>query len=139
MPLFCPERLRTRALRTFRHKVRYALSLCALTDRLWFNAQDREHRTMHLFSLKDRVALVTGGNGGIGLGMAEGFARAGAWVVLSGRDKTKAGSALASLRAHGGETHFIAADVTDETACRALVAGTIEKFGRLDILVNNAG
>ncbi len=49
---------------------------------------------MNMFSLKDRVALVTGGNGGIGLGMAEGLARAGARVVLSGRDKSKAKSPL---------------------------------------------
>jgi 2-deoxy-D-gluconate 3-dehydrogenase len=94
---------------------------------------------MNMFSLKNRVALVTGGNGGIGLGMAEGFARAGARVVLSGRDKSKAESALASLRAYGGEAHFVEADVTDETACRALVAAAAEKFGRLDILVNSAG
>jgi 2-deoxy-D-gluconate 3-dehydrogenase len=94
---------------------------------------------MELFSLTDRVALVTGGNGGIGLGMAEGFARAGAHVVLSGRDKAKADSALASLRTHGAEAHFVEADVTDENACRSLVASAVEKFGRLDILVNNAG
>src|SRR5579885_219848 len=94
---------------------------------------------MNLFSLADRVALITGGNGGIGLGMGEGFVQAGAKVVLSGRDKTKAESALASLRRHGTEAHFIEADVTDENACRALVAAAIEKFGRLDILVNNAG
>jgi 2-deoxy-D-gluconate 3-dehydrogenase len=94
---------------------------------------------MNLFSLKDRVALVTGGNGGIGLGMAEGFARAGARVVLSGRDAKKAESALATLRTHGADAHFIEADVTDEHACHALVASAIEKFGRLDILVNNAG
>ncbi len=94
---------------------------------------------MKLFSLAGRVALVTGGNGGIGLGMAEGFAQAGARVVLSGRDKTKAESALASLSVHNAEAHFIEADVSDEDACRALVAAAIEKFGRLDILVNNAG
>ncbi len=94
---------------------------------------------MKLFSLAGRVALVTGGNGGIGLGMAEGFAQAGARVVLSGRDKTKAESALTSLRGDGAEAHFIEADVSDEDACRALVAAAIEKFGRLDILVNNAG
>ncbi len=94
---------------------------------------------MKLFSLAGRVALVTGGNVGIGLGMAEGFAQAGARVVLSGRDKTKAESALTSLRGDGAEAHFIEADVSDEDACRALVAAAIEKFGRLDILVNNAG
>jgi 2-dehydro-3-deoxy-D-gluconate 5-dehydrogenase len=94
---------------------------------------------MNLFSLRDRVALVTGGNGGIGLGMAEGFAQAGARVVLSGRDKSKAECALATLRAHGADAHFAEADVTDENTCRALVTSAVEKFGRLDILVNNAG
>jgi len=94
---------------------------------------------MNMFSLKDRVALVTGGNGGIGLGMAKGLARAGARVVLSGRDKSKAKSALLALRTHGGDAHFVEADVTDENACRALVASAVEKCGRLDILVNNAG
>jgi 2-dehydro-3-deoxy-D-gluconate 5-dehydrogenase len=94
---------------------------------------------MKMFSLQGRVALVTGGNGGIGLGIAEGLARAGARMVLSGRDKTKAESALAALRSHAGEAHFIESDVTDETACRALAATAVKKFGRLDILVNNAG
>src|SRR4051794_22690603 len=89
---------------------------------------------MNLFSLKDRVALVTGGNGGIGLGMADGLARAGARVVLSGRDKAKAESALASLRAHATDAQFMEADVSDESACRALVASAVEKFGRLDVL-----
>jgi 2-deoxy-D-gluconate 3-dehydrogenase len=81
---------------------------------------------MNLFSLANGVALITGGNGGIGLGMAEGFARAGAHVVLSGRDSAKAESALAVLRTHGTDAHFIEADVIDENACRALVASAVE-------------
>jgi NAD(P)-dependent dehydrogenase (short-subunit alcohol dehydrogenase family) len=68
--------------------------------------------------------------------MAEGLARAGARIVLSSRDKTKAESALASLRANGTDAHFIEVDVTDETACRAPVTAAVEKFDRLDILVN---
>jgi 2-deoxy-D-gluconate 3-dehydrogenase len=75
----------------------------------------------------------------IGLGMAEGLARAGARIVLSSRDKTKAESARASLRANGTDAHFIEVDVTDETAWRALLTAAVEKFGRVDILVNNAG
>jgi len=86
---------------------------------------------MNMFSLKDRVALVTGGNGGIGLGMAEGLARAGARVVLSGRDKSKAKSALLALRTHGGDAHFVEADVTDENACRTRRAPADDAFGLL--------
>ncbi len=91
---------------------------------------------MSLFDLTGKVAIVTGGNGGIGLGMAQGLAGAGARVVLSGRDATKAAVALAAL---GPEAAFIAADVTKSAACRDLVAETLARFGRLDILVNNAG
>ncbi|MGC8474886.1 MAG: SDR family NAD(P)-dependent oxidoreductase [Acetobacteraceae bacterium] len=91
---------------------------------------------MSLFDLTGKVAIVTGGNGGIGLGMAQGLAGAGARVVLSGRDATKAAAALSGL---GPEAAFIAADVTKSAACRDLVAETLARFGRLDILVNNAG
>ncbi|KAB2854243.1 MAG: glucose 1-dehydrogenase [Bauldia sp.] len=94
---------------------------------------------MSLFDLSGRVALVTGGNGGIGLGMAEGMAGAGATVMLAGRNAKKAEAALAKLRQAGATADFASADVTDEAACRALVARTTERFGRLDILVNNAG
>ena len=86
--------------------------------------------------LTGRVALVTGGNGGIGLGMAKGLAEAGAAIVLAGRDRAKAEAALAAL---GGQARFVAADVTDPDACAALVDATLAAFGRLDILVNNAG
>lgn len=91
---------------------------------------------MSLFDLTGKVAIVTGGNGGIGLGMAQGLAGAGARVVLSGRDATKAAAALSGL---GPEAAFIPADVTKSAACRDLVAETLARFGRLDILVNNAG
>ena len=94
---------------------------------------------MKLFGLKGRVAVVTGGNGGIGLGMAQGLASCGADVVLVGRNARKAESALALLAAHGTRTAFISADVTHKQACLDLVAETARRFGRLDILVNNAG
>jgi len=92
-----------------------------------------------LFDLKGRVAIVTGGNGGIGLGMAEGLAGAGAAVVIAGRNADKNASAVAALKRGGAKAIAVEADVTDETSCRALVAAAAKEFGRLDILVNNAG
>jgi 2-deoxy-D-gluconate 3-dehydrogenase len=93
----------------------------------------------HPCDLKGRVAIVTGGNGGIGLGMARGMALCGASVVLAGRDAAKAKDALASLAEFGGTHRFITADVTKAAACQSLVADTLAQFARLDILVNNAG
>jgi 2-deoxy-D-gluconate 3-dehydrogenase len=94
---------------------------------------------MRLFDLGGRVALVTGGNGGIGLGMAKGFAAAGAKVMIAGRRAEKAGAALAELKALGAEAAFVAVDVTDEASVRAMVRETVAQLGGLDILVNNAG
>jgi 2-deoxy-D-gluconate 3-dehydrogenase len=89
---------------------------------------------MNLFDLTGKVAIVTGGNGGIGLGMARGLAGAGATVVLSGRNAAKGEKAAAELGAG-----FIKADVTKKPEVQALVAETVARHGRLDILVNNAG
>jgi 2-deoxy-D-gluconate 3-dehydrogenase len=94
---------------------------------------------MKLFDLTGKVALVTGGNGGIGLGMAQGMASCGAAIAISGRNAEKARTALESLRPFGVKTAFIAADVTRKADCVKLVAETEAQFGRLDILVNNAG
>lgn len=94
---------------------------------------------MKLFDLKGRVAIVTGGNGGIGLGMAEGLAGAGADVVLAGRNADKARVALDTLKRHGTRSAFVAADVTHAQACRDLVSETLSRFERVDILINNAG
>lgn len=88
------------------------------------------------FDLTGRVAVVTGGNGGIGLGMARGLAQAGARVLVVGRDRDKLASALDEL----GEGHAVfAADVTVEAQCQAVAAEAEGRFGRLDIVVNNAG
>jgi 2-deoxy-D-gluconate 3-dehydrogenase len=92
---------------------------------------------MKLFDLTGRVAVVTGGNGGLGLGMAKGLAEAGAKLVLVGRNAAKGRAALAEL--DSADAVFEAADVTKKAACEALVAATLAKFGRLDILINNAG
>jgi 2-dehydro-3-deoxy-D-gluconate 5-dehydrogenase len=94
---------------------------------------------MTIFSLQNRVAFVTGGNGGIGLGMAKGLAAAGAAVVIAGRNKQKAQSALAVLRSVGAQAEFIELDALEEASCHQAVQRAVERFGRLDILVNNAG
>ena len=95
--------------------------------------------TPSMFDLTGRAALVTGGNGGIGLGIAKGLARAGAAVMITGRDAGKAEAALAELRELGARAEFAEADVADDAACRSLVPRVVDAFGRLDILVNNAG
>jgi len=92
-----------------------------------------------VFDLKGRVAIVTGGNGGIGLGMARGLARAGARVVIAARDTAKSKDAVKELEALGPGARAVATDVTNEAAVRALVKATLDAFGRLDVLVNNAG
>ena len=94
---------------------------------------------MSLFDLTGRVAVVTGGNGGIGLGMAKGLAAAGAAVMVAARNPEKGAAAVAELSASGGSGAFIALDVADESSCRAMVEKTLARLGRLDILVNNAG
>ena len=79
---------------------------------------------------------MTGGNGGIGLGMARGLASLGATVMVAGRDGEKNRRAVALL---GGKADAIAVDLADEAGARAVVDKTVQKFGRLDILINNAG
>jgi 2-dehydro-3-deoxy-D-gluconate 5-dehydrogenase len=92
-----------------------------------------------MFDLKGRVALVTGGNGGIGLGMARGLAQAGAAIAVAGRNLAKSEAAAADLATLGVKTTVLTADVTDEAQCRKMVDDTVARLGRLDILVNNAG
>jgi 2-deoxy-D-gluconate 3-dehydrogenase len=94
---------------------------------------------VNLFDLSGKVAVVTGGNGGIGLGMAQGMASCGASIVIAGRDEAKAEAALSSLRELGVQCTFMVADVTKKAACVKLMTATVAEFGRLDILVNNAG
>lgn len=94
---------------------------------------------MKLFDLSGRVAIITGGNGGIGLGMALGIARAGATVVIAGRDTAKNEAAVKELRATGAQAGAVCIDVLREASCRALIADTVKAHGRVDILVNNAG
>jgi 2-deoxy-D-gluconate 3-dehydrogenase len=99
----------------------------------------RAEESRDMFDLKGRVAIVTGGNGGIGLGMARGLAGAGAHIVVAARDAGKSRTAVQDLAARGVEAHAVATDVTDEGAVGRLVEATLQRFGRLDVLVNNAG
>ncbi len=95
--------------------------------------------TQNLFSLVGRVALVTGGNSGIGLAMARGLREAGAKVAIGGRRAARNAQALADLGGDGTDTAAFELDVTDETSVGATVQGVVARFGRLDILINNAG
>jgi 2-deoxy-D-gluconate 3-dehydrogenase len=94
---------------------------------------------MDLFDLKGKAALVTGGNGGIGLGMARGLAQAGAAVIVAGRDAGKNAAALDALAPFGNTAWAVEGDLRSEKDCRRIVEEAAEKAGRLDILVNNAG
>lgn len=97
-----------------------------------------------MFSLDGKVAFVTGGNGGIGLGIAKGFIEHGASVTLAARTESKLESAVAEISASGlgGAADRVLAvqcDVTDRDSVQAALDATVEKFGGVDIVVNNAG
>ncbi|MBL8838998.1 MAG: SDR family NAD(P)-dependent oxidoreductase, partial [Alphaproteobacteria bacterium] len=94
---------------------------------------------MNPFDLKGRVAIVTGGNGGIGLGMAKGMAAAGAAIMVAGRDTAKNAQAVKEIEALGAKAASFAIDVTKQAEIRALVADTVKRFGHVDVLINNAG
>ncbi len=92
-----------------------------------------------MFGLAGRAALVTGGNGGIGLGIAESLARAGASVAIAARDRSKTERAVEGLSGSGSEVIGLQVDVADEDSIADATAAAVRQFGRLDILVNNAG
>lgn len=91
------------------------------------------------FDLTGKVAIITGGNGGIGLGMARGLARAGASIVIAGRNKDKSKEAVRDVEALGAEALAISVNVTDTSSVAAMVQATLKQFGRIDVLINNAG
>lgn len=92
-----------------------------------------------MFDLKGKIAIVTGGNGGIGLGMARGLAGAGARIVIVARNEEKSNAAVRELQALGSAAFALRADVCDEQSVAAMVQETVDRCGRIDILVNNAG
>ena len=94
---------------------------------------------MELFDLSGKVAIVTGGNGGIGLGCARGLAKAGAAVAVVARNAEKSAQAVAELSKLGVKSMAVEADVSKSADVDRMVAAVVEKLGRVDILVNNAG
>jgi 2-dehydro-3-deoxy-D-gluconate 5-dehydrogenase len=94
---------------------------------------------MDLFDLRGKVAVVTGGNGGIGLGIARGLVQAGADVVIAGRNETKTQAAIAELEGLGCKPLGLRIDITEADQVQRMVDQTVERFGALDIMVANAG
>ena len=92
---------------------------------------------LDMFSLKGKVAVVTGANTGLGQGMAVALAEAGAKVALVGRSAMD--DTIGKIKAVGGESHPIKADLGDVSICQGIVDETVSRFGGMDILVNNAG
>jgi 2-deoxy-D-gluconate 3-dehydrogenase len=91
------------------------------------------------FDLSGRVAIVTGGNGGLGLGMARGLARAGAAIAIAARDEKKGQAAVKELSSSASRCQFYSFHASSAASCRTLVESVVTDFGNCDILINNAG
>jgi len=89
--------------------------------------------------LQNKVAIITGGSKGIGLGCVRVFAKYGCKVVLAARGEEAGCKVVEELAAAGHTAVFIATDVTDQAGMKAMIDGTVAQFGRLDCIVNNAG
>ena len=92
-----------------------------------------------MFDLQNKVAVITGGNGGIGFGMAQGLATAGAHIVIAARNAAKSAAAVELLQTSGARALAIQVDVTDEASVDRLFEQTLTRCGSVDILINNAG
>ena len=92
-----------------------------------------------LFDLSGRVSLVTGGNGGLGLAMAEGLASAGSNIIIAARDQAKIAQSVSTIKSYGVQVESICVDVTQESQIIDMVSKSIDTFGKIDVLVNNAG
>ena len=91
-----------------------------------------------MIDLSGRIAIVTGASRGIGRGIALHLARQGAHVVAAARGD-HAGATSGEIAAAGGRAEAVALDVTEPGACERVIAGIVERHGRIDVLVNNAG
>ena len=96
-------------------------------------------KEMKLFDLSKKVAIVTGGNGGIGLGMAKGLAEAGAKIAIAGRNPDKNTNAVNQILSFGASAIAVETDVCDANAVSAMVEAVVGECGQLNILINNAG
>ena len=119
----------------------FIISAGALTNSAHLNIlyQDKEVYMMDIFDLSGKVAIVTGGNQGIGLAISRGLARGGAAVIIANRRAEEGKKAAESLKKEGLNVTSIPTDVSDESSIAAMVSGVIENYGKIDILVNNAG
>ncbi len=90
-------------------------------------------------SFAEKVVLITGGTSGIGRATAVAFAEQGANVVISGRREVEGAESVSLIQKAGGQGLFVRGDVSEESEIEALVAKTLERFGRLDFAFNNAG
>ena len=93
----------------------------------------------HLFSLKGKIAFITGSGRGLGWLYAQGLAEAGATVVLNDIDETRLGPAVEKLKREGHEAHGRAFDISDSKACSLNIAAIESEIGPIDVLINNAG
>ena len=89
--------------------------------------------------LQDKIAIVTGGGTGIGRGIALGYAREGAGVVIANRSEETGSRVVREIARSGGQAMFVRTDIRSLEDVECLVQRTVETFGRIDILVNNAG
>lgn len=92
-----------------------------------------------IFDLEGHVALITGGNGGLGLAMAKGLVKAGASIAIWGRNTDKNAAAVTELTTLGGDVEAFACDVTDESSTETAFQQTLERFGKVDSCFANAG
>src|SRR5437870_3950628 len=92
-----------------------------------------------MFSLQNKIALVTGAGSGIGAAIAETFARAGSFVFVTDCDEKSGRETTDRLKAQKGQAEFLALDVTNEGNCQRVAKTVFDSQGRMDVLVNNAG